>query len=165
MAVNAYLTLKGQRQGPISGPVREKGREHSIEIHSFSNQIVSLRDPASGLATGKRIHHPICIVKGIDQTSTALRTAFVANENLTCWMLQFWTVGAVDPVMDIEAYTIRLTNASIASIREFMADTEDPANNGLSLREEITFTYQKIEWLWTDGQTTAEDGWEQPVAG
>jgi type VI secretion system secreted protein Hcp len=103
-------------------------------------------------------------LKEIDVASTALRNAFVNNENLTSWALQFWTVGAVDPVMDTEAYTIRLTNASIASIREFLVASEDPANNGLPLREEITFTYQKIEWIWTDGETTAEDDWEQPVA-
>jgi type VI secretion system secreted protein Hcp len=26
--------------------------------------------------------------------------------------------------------------------------------------EEITLTYQKIEWTWTDGGVTAEDDWE-----
>ncbi len=163
MAVNAYLTLKGQRQGPISGPVTEKGRENSIELLSFSNEIVSPRDPVSGMPTGQRQHHPICILKEIDVASTALRSAFVNNENLTSWALQFWTVGAVDPVMDTETYTIRLTNANIASIREFLVASEDAANNGLPLREEITFTYQKIEWIWTDGETTAEDDWEQPL--
>jgi type VI secretion system secreted protein Hcp len=160
MAVNAYLTLKGQQQGMISGPVTDKGRENSIELLSFSNKITSPRDPASGLATGPRQHQPICIVKEIDEASTALRSAFVDNENLTSWALQFWTAGAVDPVMDTEIYTIRLTNASIASIREFLVESEDPANNGLPLREEITFTYQKIEWIWTEGETTAEDNWQ-----
>jgi type VI secretion system secreted protein Hcp len=164
MAVNAYLTLKGQKQGPILGPITDKGREHSIELLSFSNNIVSPRDPASGLPTGKRQHHPICIVKEIDEASTALRAAFVGNENLTSWALEFWTAGAVDPVMDTEIYTIRLINASIASIREFLVESDDPANNGLPLREEITFTYQKIEWIWTDGETTAEDDWQTPVA-
>jgi type VI secretion system secreted protein Hcp len=100
-------------------------------------------------------------VKEIDEASTALRSAFVDNENLTSWALQFWTAGAVDPVMDTEIYTIRLINARIASIREFLVESEDPANNGLPLREEITFTYQKIEWIWTEGETTAEDDWTQ----
>ena len=163
MAVNAYLTIKGQRQGTIPGPVTDKGRENSIEIHSFSNQIVSPRDPASGLPTGQRVHQPLSIVKEIDQTSTALRSAFTGNENLVDWALQFWTVSPVDPVMDSETYTIRLTNASIASIREFMIDSEDVANNGLPLREEVTFTYQKIEWIWTDGETSAEDAWQSQV--
>jgi type VI secretion system secreted protein Hcp len=160
MAVNAYLTLKGQQQGLIAGPVTDKGRENSIELLSFSNKIASPRDPASGLATGARQHQPICIVKEIDEASTALRSAFVDNENLTSWALQFWTVGAVDPVMDTEIYTIRLTNANIASIHEFLVASEDPANNGLPLREEITFTYQKIEWIWTAGETTADDAWQ-----
>jgi len=163
MAVNAYLTLKGQKQGMIAGPVTDKGRENSMELLSFSNKIASAIDPASGLATGPRQHQPVCIVKEIDEASTALRSAFVDNENLTSWALQFWTAGAVDPIMDTEIYTIRLTNASIASIREFLVESEDPANNGLPLREEITFTYQKIEWIWTEGETTAEDDWQSPA--
>jgi type VI secretion system secreted protein Hcp len=30
--------------------------------------------------------------------------------------------------------------------------------------EEISFTYQKIEWTWTDGGITADDDWEAPRA-
>jgi len=29
--------------------------------------------------------------------------------------------------------------------------------------EEITFTYQKIEWVWKDGNITAMDDWEAAV--
>jgi type VI secretion system secreted protein Hcp len=164
MAVNAYLTLQGQQQGLIRGPITDKGREKSIELLSFSNLIARPRDSASGLSTGPRQHRPISIVKEIDMTSTALRSAFVANEQLVSWALQFWTVGAVDPVMDTEIYTIRLINANIASIREFLVESEDAANNGLPLREEITFTYQKIEWTWANGETTAEDEWQTSAA-
>jgi type VI secretion system secreted protein Hcp len=55
------------------------------------------------------------------------------------------------------AYTIKLTNASIASIRLLV---DDQGN----MTEEVTFTYQKIEWTWVDGGITAQDDWEQPLA-
>ena len=28
--------------------------------------------------------------------------------------------------------------------------------------EEVSFTYQKIEWIWTDGGLSTEDDWETP---
>ena len=59
MALNAYLTLKGQKQGAINGPVTQKGRENSIAVHAFGNEIDSPRDAATGLPTGKRIHKPV----------------------------------------------------------------------------------------------------------
>ncbi|ADW67944.1 type VI secretion system tube protein TssD [Granulicella tundricola] len=166
MALNAYLTLKGQKQGQIIGSVTQKGRENSILVHAYSNQIVSPRDPASGLPTGERMHQPLSIVKEIDKSSPLLWNAFNTNENLTQWTLQFWSPAlATTPLLpERQIYTITLTNASIASIHESMLDNEDPTRANYTLREEITFTYQKIQWLWTDGGITASDDWEAPVA-
>jgi len=80
MALNAYLTLKGQKQGNINGSVTQKGRENSILVHAFSQEVVSPRDPASGLATGKRQHKPLLIVKEIDKSSPLLWNALINNE-------------------------------------------------------------------------------------
>lgn len=161
MTYNAYLTLVGQKQGAINGSVTEKGRENSILVHAFTNQIISPRDPASGLPSGKRQHQPLVIVKEIDKSSPALWSALVNNENLTTWVLRFWNYGVGGPEKEI--YTIALTNAAIASMEESMADNTLPGNSGLPLREQLSFTYQKIQWTWTDGSVTAIDTW-QPVA-
>lgn len=162
----AYLTLKGQKQGTINGGVTQKGHENSILVHSFSNEILSPRDPTSGLPTGKRQHNPIYILKEIDKSSPLLWSALVSNENLVSWELQLWTTIAVGAAAGQEKmiYKIDLTNASIASIREYMADNTDATKASLPLLEEVTFIYQKIQWTWTDGGLTASDDWSSPVA-
>jgi type VI secretion system secreted protein Hcp len=163
----AYLTLKGQKQGNINGGVTQKGHENSILVHWFSNEILSQRDPTSGLATGKRQHNPIYILKEIDKSSPLLWNALVNNENIVSWELQFWIPAAagVGPAAGLEkmTYKIDLTNASIASIQESMRDNTDPANASAPLLEELTFTYQKIQWTWTDGGLTATDDWSAPT--
>jgi type VI secretion system secreted protein Hcp len=163
MALNAYLTLKGQKQGDIQGGVTQKGREHSILVHSFSQEILKPFDPASGLPTGKRQHRPVHILKEIDQSSPLLWTALVNNENLITWQLKFWA-PATKNGLETQIYTITLMNASIASIREYMPDNEDPAKAKLPLLQEVSFTYQKIEWVWTKGTITAEDDWESAAS-
>ena len=164
MALNAYLTLQGSRQGNIPGSVIQKGREGSILVHSFSNEIISPRDPVSGLPTGQRQHLPLTILKEIDKSSPLLWSALVNNETLVSWQLKFWAnVPGLTPTQK-QIYTIQLTNASIASMREYMVDNDDPNSAKLPLLEQITFTYQKIEWVWTDGGITAGDDWESPVA-
>ena len=164
MGLNAYLTLKGQKQGSINGSVTRKGHENSILVHSFSNEIIDPRDPASGLPTGKRQHEPVTIVKEVDQSSPKLWNALVDNETLIAWELQFWSLDATLPDEEKQIYAISLTNASIASMHQFMDDNQTPALATLPLQEEISFTYQKIEWTWTDGGITATDDWETPVS-
>ena len=159
MPFSAYLTIQGKIQGKISGSVTQKGRKNSILIHSFDNEILSPRDSASGLATGKRQHHPIVILKEIDKSSPRLWTALITNEVLTSWELDIWGPSATAPGTEAKIYTISLTNASIGSIHEFMAEDDLPANLGRPLQEEITFTYQKIKWTWVDGGITATDDW------
>ncbi len=166
MALNAFLTLKGQKQGLIKGSVTQKGREDSIAVHAFDHEVISPRDPASGLPTGKRMHKPFAITKDVDKSSPLLWNALVNNETLTSWTLQCWAPAPPTPsaaASERQSYTITLTNASIASIHEAMPDNQNPAMQNLPLREEIAFTYQKIVWTWVDGGITAEDDWETRV--
>ena len=163
MALNAYLTLKGQKQGEIHGGVTQKGRENSILVHGFDNQIIEPTDAASGLPTGKRLHKPLAIVKEVDQSSPKLWTALVTNENLTSWILKFWAADLIHAGAEKQIYTVTLTNARIISIREFMSDNQDPAQAKLPLQEQVSFTHQKIEWVWMDPTIAASDDWENPV--
>ncbi|MEK7863105.1 MAG: type VI secretion system tube protein TssD, partial [Chloroflexota bacterium] len=78
-----YLTLKGQKQGDIKGSVTQKGREGSISVQYLQSKIVSPRDAASGLATGKRQHEPLVVRKTVDRSTPLLLNALVTNENLT----------------------------------------------------------------------------------
>ncbi len=162
MPFTAYLTIKGQKQGQINGGVTAKGHENTILVHAFSNEIISPRDAASGLPSGKSQHEPITILKEIDKSSVPLWTALVNNENLTTWQLQFFAPDLKG--MEQEIYTITLTNASIASITQSMLDNEIPADAALPLQEEVAFTYQKITWSWTNPPLTAQDDWEAPIA-
>jgi type VI secretion system secreted protein Hcp len=150
-ALNAYLTLKGQKQGDVRGSVTKKGQEGSIQVIAVSHEILSPRDAASGLPTGKRQHKPLVIRKQIDKSTPILHSMLVNNETITSWDLGVFLPNAKGS--ESLAYTIKLTEVGIASIRMI---TEADG----TLIEEVTFTYKKIEWTWTDGGITAMDDWE-----
>jgi len=166
MALNAYLKLKGQKQGDIQGSVVQKGRERTILVFAVDHAILSPRDPASGLPTGKRMHTPIKITKAVDKASVPLYAALVSNENLVEWELYFWTSeisGSKGGAgTEVQYFTIKLTNANIASIHLVKPNTKDPGLQHFPDYEEVEFSYQKIEWIWTDGGVTAMDDWESP---
>jgi type VI secretion system secreted protein Hcp len=167
MALNAYLKLKGQNSGDVKGSVTQKGREDTIMVHAYTHEIVTPRDAASGLPTGKRMHKPLTITKEIDKSSPILYSILVNNENITEFELQFWKpqIKAASGVgSEVQFYTIKLVNANISQMHEYVLDNKIPANMPIPPMETVSFTYQKIEWTWVDGGITANDDWEAPVA-
>jgi type VI secretion system secreted protein Hcp len=134
------IAITGQRQGVFQGP-----NGPTIPINAIGHEIISPRDAASGLPTGKRQHKPITITKEIDKSTPLILGALVTNENLTQVLIGMLRNGN-------QVMTIKLTNASVAS-RVQKGDFET-----------VSFTYQKIEWTWVDGGITAEDDWQAPVS-
>ncbi len=160
MALNAYLRLDGETQGEIKGSVTQAGREDSIMIIGFSHEVISPRDAASGLPTGKRQHKPIVITKEIDMATPLLQMILVNNESIKTWKLEFWQPSKTG--QEFQFYTIELMNASIAGIQAEMLNNKYPENMQHKEREHISFCYQKIVWTFMDGGISAEDDWEAP---
>jgi type VI secretion system secreted protein Hcp len=161
MALNAYMTITGQKQGAIHGSVIKTGHESTILVHSYDHEILSPRDPQSGLPTGKRESQPVTIVKEVDASSPQLITAVTNNETLTAVEIQF-SQTAAGAATETLLYKVSLTNASIVSIQQSMgSNIDDPTEN--VLQEEVSLTYQKITWTWNDGGKTATDDWEAQV--
>lgn len=160
MALNAYLTLTAEKQGLIRGSVTQKGREGKILVFAFLHEIVCPRDPASGRPTGKRMHKPIVVTKELDRSTPLLYSILCNNEDIPHWELQFWTPSPTG--VEKQHFTIRLTNANICAIHAKMGNTKSPKLSRYPEHEEVSFTYQKIEWTWSDGNLTAEDDWETP---
>jgi type VI secretion system secreted protein Hcp len=139
-----YVSIVGAAQGPFKGEVVRKGFEGKIAGLSFDYAVVSPRDVVSGQATGKRQHKPVRIKKAWGASSTQLFSALTKNEPLTSVVIDFM---ATDPrtgalVLD---HTIRLTNASVASITHnsevLGASATVPAT------ETVEFVFQQIELI------------------
>ena len=166
MALNAYMKLTGQKSGQVKGSVTQKGREDTIMVIAVEHEIISPRDPQSGLPTGQRMHKPLTILKELDKSSPVLYNILCTNENIKTLEIQFWTpnIKAASGVgQEKQHYTIKLTNANIALIKFEMLNNKDPELTRYTEREFVSFTYQKIEWTWNDGGITAGDDWEARV--
>jgi type VI secretion system secreted protein Hcp len=162
VALSAYLKLAGARTGAVQGSVTQKGREGKIAVNAVSHEILSPRDPATGLPSGKRQHQALTITKELDRATVPLRSILVNNDDCKEWELQFWRPSPTGA--ETQYFTIRLTHASIASIDMQMPNNTRPELMKLETFEDVTFVYQKIEWSWTDGGLLAADDWMAPIA-
>jgi type VI secretion system secreted protein Hcp len=124
-------------------------------------------DPASGMSTGKRMHPPLVITKEVDRASVPLHQLQASNETLSERELQFWTPqlrSSSGTGSEVQFFTIKLTNASIAKIGMRMPNTKHPDLVKLESFEEVAFSYERVEWTWTDGAASASDDWADRIA-
>jgi type VI secretion system secreted protein Hcp len=138
--------------------VTTKGYEKYMDVAVAEHSIVSPRDAASGLPTGKRQHKPFVITKGTDKATPLLYSALVRNEVLSSCVIKF--VRASSQGLLDNYFTVTLTNASIAQLDFSKGDARSGAGH-LGESETVSFTYESIEWTFTQGPITASDDWEQ----
>lgn len=136
-ALGMTVAVTGQRQGVFS--------KTKIPVFAVSHEIVSPRDPASGLPTGKRQHKPITMTMQWGATTPKFISALATNENLTSVLIGLLRNGK-------QVATIKLTNASVSDYVQ--------TDQGV----QISMTYQKIEWTWVAGGITTQDDWGVPAA-
>jgi type VI secretion system secreted protein Hcp len=158
MAQAFYITAQGQKQGPIKGDATQKGHEGAILGLALSHDIISPRDPASGLPTGKRQHKPLTVTIPWGSATPRLLNALYSNENLTTVNLSFFRTTPAG--IDVEFMTIDLTNASVSEITSVVPNVSDPNLSKLQEYNEVSFTYQKITTTFTVGGITATDDWQ-----
>ena len=137
-AFDAYLTIKGSKQGTI----KSDAMSDSIKIVN----VVRDTPMATGMATGRRAHATITIIKEVDKASPMLAMAASSNENLPEVTITF-VGGAAE---EKTAQKIVLTNATILSVRKAGGN------------EQITFDYQAIEVTYAKGGKSAIDDWSVP---
>lgn len=160
MALNSYLKVKGQKQGEIKGDSIQKGREGWILVIAYHHEIAVPRDAASGMATGRRQHKPFVITKELDQSSIPFYNALVNNEMLATVELKCFApnkMAAAGVGTEVNHYNVILTNAQISSISSEMLNNKNPDLLKYEKFETISFVYEKIEWVWTAGNKTAQD--------
>jgi type VI secretion system secreted protein Hcp len=120
-AAAGTITVTGAHQGKFAD---------GVAISAVSHEIISPRDPASGLPTGKRQHKPLTITMAVGASTPQMLNALVTNEILSTVLL------------DVAGETIKLTNASLSDYQQ---------HGGAAT---FSFTYQKIEWTVGTASTT-----------
>ncbi|MBS1801104.1 MAG: type VI secretion system tube protein Hcp [Acidobacteria bacterium] len=161
MAYQVYATVTAAKQGVFKGDSTQKGHEGKIKIDSVSYGVVSPRDAASGLATGKRVEQPVVFSLNWNACSPQFFGAAYSNENLTTVLFEYFSSDKTG--VERLDHTVKLTNASIAEIREaYAAMTPTGAVDGNDVQT-VSLTFQKIEITNTVGGITAVDDWQRPA--
>lgn len=161
--IAAYLKMSGDAVKNFIWPVQDRDplKNGSIALLAVEHSVTSPRDAASGMATGKRQHHPIAVIKAIDSTSPALTGLLVRNQEIaTAEFLFFGSDERMSLGLGRESllYKIVLKKAFLSGI-EVTGRVDEQAKDGnrFALTERIAFVYDAIEWVWLSPDVRSED--------
>lgn len=153
------LSAEGTKQGKFKGESTKAKFNDRIELTGFIQEVASPRDAASGMASGKRVHQPILLLKQSGASSPQFFQALTTNEVLKTVVIDFYKTDATGK--EINYYTVTLTNAAVSGYKQFIGPLENekfnPANN--SLYDEIKLVFQKIQVEDKIAKTVVVDDW------
>lgn len=170
MALEAYLTIKGKKQGDISkdaskpdsiGQVAkvDESSQGKITVVGFTSGIVVPRDMTSGVATGARNHQPVVITKFFDRASPLLWQALATNEILEEVVSEFYRTDPGGMPQPQQFFKMTWKNATLIEGKAYLPLTIDPKNNFYQNMEAWSFTYKEVKWEHIPGSTSGEDKW------
>ena len=160
MPMPAHLTLEGEQQGKIKGSCTQKGREDTILVQAFNHDVHIPSDPQTGLASGKRVHGPLKIVKEFDKASPLLYQALVTGEHMKNVEIKWYRIAKTGN--EEHYFTTALEDAIIVAIKPWMPNCLDKATASYGHMEEVAFTYRKAVWRHVVDKTEAQDDWMAP---
>ena len=154
MAYEFYVTIEGTKQGRLAGESTRAVHEGKLTGIGFSYEVTSSRGAASGRASRKREHGPVTFTKEWGPASPQLFQALVTNEVLESALFEF--VRTHDVGVERVFQTIKLTNATVTSIHQYVAAQEDAELDNPEL-EDVALSFRDIEFTNVDAKTTASD--------
>jgi type VI secretion system secreted protein Hcp len=151
-------TAKGTKQGDFKKEGLVKGQDKWIPLHSLEYGVLVPYDVASGHSSGKRQHQPFTMHKVPGASSPQWFQALVNNEVLTTVKVERYEMLNAKQTL---TFTFELTNCQVLA---WNVETLEEAISGEArpseyLLEEIKLSFQKIEFNYAPGKTTALDDW------
>lgn len=159
MAYEFYVQVEGQQQGYFKNESPREQHQGKLPGSSFHYNVRSPRDSAIGLTTGKRVHQPVSFVKAWGASTPQFFQALCTNEVLKSVVFEF--VKTSPEGEEYVYHTVKLTNATVSEIDQYLADDPSHPSHDNPELERISLGFQRIEIQNNDGQTSAGDDWFQ----
>lgn len=155
--VHLYMKANGSDVKGESSQV-SLGRKDSIECLTYEQKVITAREAGSGMATGRRQYEPLKIVKRIDKSSPLIMKALVENAKIDATFKFFRPNPKGDGTTE-QFYTVAIKDGRVASAKQLVPNTIEPATSTEPPMEEVTFVFHTINWTFTDGGVSHEDTW------
>ncbi|MGD9200001.1 MAG: type VI secretion system tube protein TssD [Chitinispirillia bacterium] len=152
MAIPAHLYIDG-----IEGDCQVAGREGSMEVFAFGHEVRLPTDRDTGGITGTRKHEPFRIVKAYDKASPLIYKAVCEGMTLAKVRVDWFKID--EDGAETMYFQHVLEKVRVSSVKPFMYNVKDKQYERYVHMEEVSFRYEKINWIITEGGIEYSDSW------
>ena len=157
MALPLYLTLTDDNNQIIKGSSSVIGRENTIEVIEFDHDVEIPTDKNTGKLVGARIHKPLSFCKEIDSSSVYLYKAVTTGQTLKTAEFKWYRIN--ESGQEVEYFTTKLENVKVVSVEQIVPNVKNSQNDDYPHLEKIKLRYEKISWVFKDGNIIHNDSW------
>ncbi len=156
MSYEFYVTVESSKGSKFKGESDRQAYKDRIPGIFYGSAVLSPRDAANGQPTGKRRHEPVLLRKKVGAATPQFSAALTTNEVLKSVLFEFvrTTANGAEEVF----FTVKLVNATVSGQKLYLPETTGEQHH-LELTEEISFTFQSIEWKHVTAKTMHTDDW------
>ncbi len=136
----------------MTGTSTLKGFSGQIECDSFTLELKSPRDPATGQASGKRTYSPVVVTKTWDQTSPLLGQTVVNNTVIPKATFTFVPEASGGTTAPTPTLVVELANVQVLAFEHtgFAGGTDTPQESYEFSFQTITLNFSPIKRIITD---------------
>ena len=152
-----YMKVEGTKTGIIKDQNMQPKFQDRIELTGYSFETSSPGGSPTGMGiVGRRARTPLRVTKNNGQSSIMLFNCSITNEILKTVIIEVYKTN--NNGMEVLEQTIILTNAAVSYFKQSFDNTSGPGQS-YGPKDEILFTYQKINITYVNGGVMAEDSW------
>lgn len=157
MPIPGYMWMTDNQGNLIKSNVTVQGREYSAEVYEFHHEVTIPTDAHSGNLTGTRKHGAFKVVKQFCSATPILNKSCCSGQTLQQVKVSWYRIDATGKEQEYLRQT--LSQVKVVAVKPRVYDVNNPNQEQYGHLEEVHFRYEKIQWLYLDGNIATEDAW------
>jgi type VI secretion system secreted protein Hcp len=144
----------------IDGSVEDAGREKSVMVLELDHIVEVPVDVKDASATGTRRHGSMKLVCNIDKATPRLMECVCFSKTIPKVKVEYWRTN--NDGKQENYYNINLEAVRIVKAEHWFPNVDDAATTTYKDMMTYELRYDKIEWIYTDGNLSFADQWKKP---
>ncbi|MBN2719182.1 MAG: type VI secretion system tube protein Hcp [Deltaproteobacteria bacterium] len=144
----------------IPGSCKQEGREESIQILSLKHTVEIPVDVKDATATGTRRHGAMTLVANIDAATPLMMECVCTSKTIPTVEIKYFNIN--DEGLEQNYYTIKMEKVRVTKATHWYPNVDDETTKNYKDMIDYELRYDKITWMYTDGNKEFADTWLAP---
>lgn len=144
----------------IEGSCEQKGREGAVTILDMDHAVEIPVDVKDATATGTRRHGSMKLVANIDKATPLLFERVCKSDEIKKLKIEFWRTDATGK--EVNYFNINMEKVRVVKAQLWFPNVDAKETANYKHMMSYSIRYDKIEWVYTDGNLAFADQWKAP---